>query len=61
MLSKSGEQLCIELSNKLASIPTTERITSIEKLFSTFTPLIDDLLMKLFNVNKDIYINNALQ
>ena len=61
MLFKSGEQQCIELSNKLALIPTTERITSIEKLFSTFTPLIDDLLMKLFDVNKHIYINNASQ
>jgi hypothetical protein len=54
VIAKSGDQQFVEISKQLSSIPFTERQESIVNLFSTYTPMIDEFMMKLLDVNKQL-------
>jgi len=54
IMSKSGDNQYMEITKQLSSIPFDERIISIDKLFSTYSPLIDDFTVKLIEINKHL-------
>ncbi|CAF1382263.1 unnamed protein product [Rotaria sordida] len=57
IMDKSGDQQYVEISKQLSSIPFAERQSSINKLFSTYTPILDEFTMKLLEVTKHLYLN----
>ncbi|CAF3259261.1 unnamed protein product [Rotaria sp. Silwood2] len=56
IMSKSNDQQLTEMSKQLTLLPINARQESIDKTFSSYTPLIDDLLKKL--IDATIHLND---
>ncbi|CAF4933303.1 unnamed protein product, partial [Rotaria sp. Silwood1] len=46
-MDKSGDQQYVEISKQLSSIPFAERQSSINKLFSTYAPILDEFTIEI--------------
>ncbi|CAF4720966.1 unnamed protein product, partial [Rotaria sp. Silwood2] len=57
IMDKSGDQQYVEISKQLSSIPFAERQSSINKLFSTYAPILDKFTMKLLEVTQHLHLN----
>ncbi|CAF3343542.1 unnamed protein product, partial [Rotaria sp. Silwood2] len=57
IMDKSGDQHYVEISKQLSSIPFAERQSSINKLFSTYAPILDEFTMKLLEVTQHLQLN----
>ncbi|CAF5002173.1 unnamed protein product [Rotaria sp. Silwood1] len=47
IMDKSGDQQYVEISKQLSSIPFVERQSSINKLFSTYAPILDEFTIEI--------------
>ncbi|CAF3184300.1 unnamed protein product [Rotaria sp. Silwood2] len=54
MMTKSSDQQYEEIIKQMANIPIAERQSAIDKIFSTYTPLIDELTSKIVEITKQM-------
>jgi hypothetical protein len=52
IMAKSGDQQYEGIIKQLSTIPIAERQAALDKIFSTFSPLIDEITMKIIDVTK---------
>ncbi|CAF1014060.1 unnamed protein product [Rotaria sordida] len=58
MMTKSSDQQYEEIIKQISNIPIAERQSSIDKIFSTYTPLIDELTSKIMDITKQMQVLN---
>ncbi|CAF4752322.1 unnamed protein product [Rotaria sp. Silwood2] len=58
MMTKSNDQQYEEIIKQISNLPIAERQSSIDKIFSTYTPLIDELMSKIVAITKQIQVLN---
>ncbi|CAF1366208.1 unnamed protein product [Rotaria sordida] len=58
MMTKSSDQQYEEIIKQISNIPIAERQSSIDKIFSTYTPLIDELTSKIVAITKQMQVLN---
>ncbi|CAF1441135.1 unnamed protein product, partial [Rotaria sordida] len=58
MMTKSSDQQYEEIIKQISNIPIAERQSSTDKIFSTYTPLIDELTSKIVAITKQMQVLN---
>ncbi|CAF3184345.1 unnamed protein product [Rotaria sp. Silwood2] len=56
MMTKSSDQQYEGIIQQISNIPIAERQSTIDKIFSTYTPLIDELTSKIVAITKQMQI-----
>ncbi|CAF2985258.1 unnamed protein product [Rotaria sp. Silwood2] len=56
MMTKSSDQQYEGIIQQISNIPIVERQSTIDKIFSTYTPLIDELTSKIVAITKQMQI-----
>jgi hypothetical protein len=59
MMDKTGEQQYVEMIKQISAIPIDDRQASINKFFSAYTPLVDEITMKIMNATEHLQIPNG--
>ncbi|CAF3789276.1 unnamed protein product [Rotaria sp. Silwood1] len=59
LLDQTGEQQYKDIIKQISAIPLEERQTSINKFFSAYSPLIDEITMKIMDATEKLHIHNG--
>lgn len=59
LMDKTGEQQYRDMIKQISAIPLDERQASINKLFSAYSPLIDEITMKIMDATENLHIHNG--
>jgi hypothetical protein len=59
LMDKSGEHQYLDMIKQISAIPIDERQSSINKFFSAYSPLIDEIAMKIMDATENLHINNG--
>ncbi|CAF4185807.1 unnamed protein product, partial [Rotaria sordida] len=59
LLDKTGEQQYKDMIQQISAIPLEDRQTSIHKFFSAYSPLIDEITMKIMDATEKLHIHNG--
>ena len=59
IMAKSGDQQYEGIIKQLSTVPIAERQAALDKIFSTYSPLIDDITMKVIEVTKHLHAPNV--
>ncbi|CAF0976472.1 unnamed protein product [Rotaria sordida] len=59
LLDKTGEQQYKDMIQQISAIPLEDRQTSINKFFSAYSPLIDEITMKIMDATEKLHIHNG--
>jgi hypothetical protein len=59
LMDKTGEQQYKDMIKQISAIPLDERQVSINKFFSAYSPLIDEITMKIMDATENLHIHNG--
>ncbi|CAF2981746.1 unnamed protein product [Rotaria sp. Silwood2] len=59
LMEKTGEQQYGDMIKQITALPLDERQASINKFFSAYSPLIDEITMKIMVATENLHIHNG--
>lgn len=59
LMDNTGDKKYTEMIIQTSAIPLDERQTSINKCFSVYSPLIDEITMKIMDATENLHIHNG--